>query len=515
MVALLGGYTFGFVAAAVCVVLLTYVTYQLLKNYLHNWKELKPVPGIGYTYPFIGNALQFKSNAGDFFGQLVGYTNEFRNSPLLKIWVGPVPFLVLYHAETIETVLNNPIHMDKAYVYNFLHPWLGTGLLTSTGDKWRRRRKMLTPTFHFSILTEFLEVMNEQAEVLIEKLEKHAGKGKFNCFNHITLCALDIICETAMGKKIYAQSNYDSDYVRCVYRMSDIITRRQRMPWYWPDIVYKYFGEGREHNRSLKILHSFTESVIHERSDHLNYIESDSESDQGMKKRKAFLDMLLKATDENGKNLTNMDIQEEVDTFMFEGHDTTAAAMNWAVHLLGTHPEVQRKAQQELFEVFGESERPVNTEDLKKLRYLECVIKEALRLFPSVPFFARAICEDTKINGYRVPKGANAIIVTYALHRDPRYFPEPEEFRPERFMPENTVGRHPYAYIPFSAGLRNCIGQRFAIMEEKVILASILRSFNIVACQKREDLRPLGELVLRPEQGIWITLERRKKLNQF
>ncbi|XP_055061630.2 cytochrome P450 4V8 isoform X1 [Misgurnus anguillicaudatus] len=515
MVVFVGGYTFGFLAAAVCVVLLTYVTYQLLKNYLHNWKELKPVPGIGYTYPFIGNALQFKSNAGDFFCQLVGYTNEFRNSPLLKVWIGPVPFLILYHAETIETVLNNPIHMDKAYVYNFLHPWLGTGLLTSTGDKWRRRRKMLTPTFHFSILTEFLEVMNEQAEVLIEKLEKHAGKGPFNCFNHITLCALDIICETAMGKKIYAQSNYDSDYVRCVYRMSDIITRRQRMPWYWPDIVYKYFGEGREHNRSLKILHSFTESVIHERSDYLSYIESDSESDQGMKKRRAFLDMLLKATDENGKNLTYKDIQEEVDTFMFEGHDTTAAAMNWAVHLLGTHPEVQKKAQQELFEVFGESERPVNTEDLKKLRYLECVIKEALRLFPSVPFFARAICQDTQINGYRVPKGANAIIVTYALHRDPRFFPDPEEFRPERFMPENSVGRHPYAYIPFSAGLRNCIGQRFAIMEEKVILASILRSFNIVACQKREDLRPLGELVLRPEQGIWITLERRKKLNQF
>ncbi|XP_073670498.1 cytochrome P450 4V8 isoform X2 [Paramisgurnus dabryanus] len=505
----------GLVVFVSLLTLLTFITIYLLKDYMRKWRDMKAIPGIHPTYPFLGNALNFKSDGRDFFGQLVGYTNEFRNSPLLKIWVGPVPFLVLYHAETIETVLNNPIHMDKAYVYNFLHPWLGTGLLTSTGDKWRRRRKMLTPTFHFSILTEFLEVMNEQAEVLIEKLEKHAGKGKFNCFNHITLCALDIICETAMGKKIYAQSNYDSDYVRCVYRMSDIITRRQRMPWYWPDIVYKYFGEGREHNRSLKILHSFTESVIHERSDHLNYIESDSESDQGMKKRKAFLDMLLKATDENGKNLTNMDIQEEVDTFMFEGHDTTAAAMNWAVHLLGTHPEVQRKAQQELFEVFGESERPVNTEDLKKLRYLECVIKEALRLFPSVPFFARAICEDTKINGYRVPKGANAIIVTYALHRDPRYFPEPEEFRPERFMPENTVGRHPYAYIPFSAGLRNCIGQRFAIMEEKVILASILRSFNIVACQKREDLRPLGELVLRPEQGIWITLERRKKLNQF
>ncbi|XP_073697831.1 cytochrome P450 4V8 isoform X1 [Garra rufa] len=510
MGAFVGVYTFGFVAASVCVILLTYITYQLLKNYLHNWKQLKPIPGIGNTYPFIGNALQFKANAGDFFCQVVGYTKEFWNSPLFKLWIGPVPFLILYHAETIETVLNNPVHMDKAYAYKFLHPWLGTGLLTSTGDKWRHRRKLLTPTFHFSILNEFLEVMNEQAEVLIDKLEKQAGKGPFNCFSHITLCALDIICETAMGKKVYAQSNHDSEYVRSVYRMSDIIARRQRMPWYWPDFVYNYFGEGREHNRSLKVLHSFTESVINERAEYIHYVESDSESDQGMRKRRAFLDMLLKTTDEDGKNLTHKDIQEEVDTFMFEGHDTTAAAMNWAVHLLGSHPEVQRKAQQELQEIFGESERPINTEDLKKLRYLECVIKEALRLFPSVPFFARTICEDTHINGYKVPKGANVIVITYSLHRDPRYFPDPEEFRPERFLPENSAGRHPYAYIPFSAGLRNCIGQRFALMEEKVILASILRYFNIVACQKRDELRPLGELVLRPERGIWITLERRK-----
>ncbi|CAB1328135.1 unnamed protein product [Coregonus sp. 'balchen'] len=440
MAIVLGAYTLGLLGVSLFVSMLTYATYHLLSSYLHKWREMKPIPEIEGTYPLIGNALQFKANGGDFFRQIIGYTEQFRDSPLLKIWIGPVPFLLLFHAETIETVLNNPVHMDKAYAYKFLQPWLGTGLLTSTGNKWRRRRKLLTPTFHFSILTEFLEVMNEQAEVLVEKLDKVAGKGPFNCFNHVTLCALDIICETAMGKKIYAQSNYDSEYVQCVYKMSDIITRRQRMPWFWPDFFYNYFGEGWEHNRSLKVLHSFTSN-------------SDSESDQGMRKRRAFLDMLLKTTDEEGNKLTHEDIQEEVDTFMFRGHDTTAAAMNWAIHLLGSHPEVQRK----------------------------------------------------------VPKGANAIILTYSLHRDPRHFPQPEEFRPERFMPENCVGRHPYAFIPFSAGLRNCIGQRFAMMEEKVILASIFRYFNVEACQKREDLRPLGELILRPEKGIWINLEKRKQ----
>ncbi|TMS23071.1 Cytochrome P450 4V2 [Larimichthys crocea] len=118
--------------------------------------------------------------------------------------------------------------------------------------------------------------------------------------------------------------------------------------------------------------------------------------------------MLLKATYEDGNKMTHQDIQEEVDTFMFEGHDTTAAAMNWVLHLLGSHPEAQSKVQQELQEVFGTSDRPVNTEDLKKLRYLDCVIKEALRLFPSVPFFGRNLGEDCHINGFKVPKGANA-----------------------------------------------------------------------------------------------------------
>ncbi|XP_056624881.1 cytochrome P450 4V2 isoform X1 [Triplophysa dalaica] len=505
-----GLYVLGVIFTTVLILLLASTTFHPLKRYLEKWNEMRSIPGMAGAYPIIGNALQFKTNAGDFFNQIIQGTNENRHLPLVKVWVGPVPFLILYHAENIEVVLNNSKHIDKSYSYRFLHPWLGTGLLTSTGEKWRNRRKMLTPTFHFSILSDFLEVMNEQTEILIQKMEENGDGEPFNCFSYITLCALDIICETAMGKNIYAQSNADSEYVQSVYKMSDIISKRQRAPWLWPDWIYRMLEEGKEQSRRLRILHYFTASVIKERAK-LMTSDCDSDSEQRPRKRQAFLDMLLKTTDENGKNLSHADIQEEVDTFMFEGHDTTAASMNWALHLIGSHPEVQKGVQAELQEVFGSSLRHVEVEDLKKLRYLECVIKESLRIFPAVPLFARSLCETCHINGFKVPEGVNAVIIPYALHRDPRYFPEPEEFRPERFLPENSKGRHPYAYIPFSAGPRNCIGQRFALMEEKVVLATILRHFEVESCQSREELRPLGELILRPEKGIWIKLQKRTK----
>ncbi|KAG2465691.1 CP4V2 protein, partial [Polypterus senegalus] len=151
--------------------------------------------------------------------------------------------------------------------------------------------------------------------------------------------------------------------------------------------------------------------------------------------------------------------------------------------------------------VSGNSSRHVSMDDLKKLKYLECVIKESLRLYPSVPMFAP---------GHEIPKGVNAIIIPYSLHRDPKWFPDPEKFNPERFLPENSSHRHPFAFVPFSAGLRNCIGQRFAIMEEKVILSTVLRHFEVESKQRREELDLTGELILRPENGIWIKLINRK-----
>ncbi|KAJ7382901.1 Cytochrome P450 4V2 [Desmophyllum pertusum] len=146
---------------------------------------------------------------------------------------------------------------------------------------------------------------------------------------------------------------------------------------------------------------------------------------------------------------------------------------------------------------------------MKELRYLECVIKESQRLFPSVPFFARRTTEDCYLGGYVVPKYTTVGVSTIGLHRNPDVWPAPLEFNPDRFLPENSQGRHPYAFLPFSAGPRNCIGQRFAILEEKTILAYILHHFNISAMQSFDEVKTCAELVTRPKEGIFVSLSRR------
>lgn len=190
------------------------------------------------------------------------------------------------------------------------------------------------------------------------------------------------------------------------------------------------------------------------------------------------------------------------------GHDTTTAGISWTIFLLGLHPEIQDKVHAELDSIFHGSDRKVTFSDMSEMKYLERVIKEALRLYPSVPIIGRTLSEDVQLDDYFIPKGCMIKIDLFHLHRDPRYFDEPEKFNPDRFLPE-FMNRHPYAYIPFSAGPRNCIGQKFAAYEEKSVVSAILRNFRIRTVDKRDDVKMINELVLRPIGGINVTLERR------
>lgn len=188
-------------------------------------------------------------------------------------------------------------------------------------------------------------------------------------------------------------------------------------------------------------------------------------------------------------------------------------AISWSLFMIGLDQEIQSKIHSEIDSVFGDDKsRAITASDLPQLKYLEASIKEALRLFPSVPAIARLVNEDFELGSHFIPKGATLLIYPYALHRNEEVFPNPEVYRPERFLTENTSSEakiNPYAYVPFSAGPRNCIGQRFALTEEKIVLANLLRNFVVSARVHRDQVRVAMELVTRPKDPILLSFRRR------
>ncbi|KAJ8027006.1 Cytochrome P450 4c3 [Holothuria leucospilota] len=362
-------------------------------------------------------------------------------------------------------ILRNIKHDGKGYFYKTcVSPWLGDGLLVSEGSKWATRRKLLTPSFHFAILEKFLIVFNEQAQCLTEKISLLADTPSVNLPPLISLCSLDIMSETIMGLRLAAQEGGSSEYVEAVHRMSKIIMERTRKPWYWSNFIFRRTQLGKAHEKCLRILHNTTKQVIHERKLEIqergrtDFFVDDKSRDVRNRRRLAFLDLLIEVQKQD-PSLTDEGIQEEVDTFMFEGHDTVSTSLTMALYLIGRHPKVQEKIQEELHRVFGnDRDRYMTSEDLQQLEYLSCVMKESQRLLTTVPAIGRDLEEDTRIGGIDVPKGTHVTLGLYLLHRDPNQFPEPEKFDPDRFLPSNSEGRHNFAFIPFSAGHRNCIG---------------------------------------------------------
>lgn len=268
-----------------------------------------------------------------------------------------------------------------------------------------------------------------------------------------------------MGTSVKALRNADSEYVQAVKEAANISVRRmfdfvRRTPMFYLTPRYAKL------RKTLKILHGYTDNVIISRRKQLeesgqdnSRLEANDENEFGVKKREAFLDLLLK-TNINGKALTNLEIREEVDTFMFEGHDTTTSAVSFTLYNLAKYPIVQQKAYEEVISVVGEDPlKSLEFSHLHDLTYLDTVIKETLRLYPSVPIIGRRCVEEVTIEGKTIPAGANIIIGIYFMGRDPEYFDNPLEFKPERFGGETSVEKfNPYKYVPFSAGPRNCIG---------------------------------------------------------
>ncbi|MFH4979846.1 hypothetical protein AB6A40_006555 [Gnathostoma spinigerum] len=473
------------------------------------------------TYPVIGNLMLLPTSNLELICT-VDYVMERyafkRDDGIVTIWLGPVPIVFLARSTSAKVLLESQNATTKSHEYEILQQLLGQGLITSAGEKWFTRRRMLTPAFHFNILKHFIPIINDNIHQFITILDDLCTENvKFDLFPYLKRLSLDVIAETAMGIKINSLGGENEDYCYATKRIYELMWDYIRFPWLWLKPAWKLSGYEKEFNECLQVAKNMTNKVIREKKREIAK-RSDSGKDsitilddfvaKAPKKRLAFLDLLLEMQHEN--KLTDEDIREEVDTFMMAGHDTLSSTLGFMLFLLGHEQDVQQKIYEEIIDVLGDNiDGPIAEEDTTKMKFMDMCMKESIRLFPTVPFLGRTISTDMVVGDTVIPAQTTVVVATYAVQRDPLQYERPNEFYPEHFSPESAAKRDPFAFLPFSAGPRNCLGRKFALTEQKLTLASVLRRFKVISVLKKESNFSLPELTLKPSNGFPIRLERR------
>uniref|UniRef100_A0A2K6FKT1 Cytochrome P450 family 4 subfamily F member 152 n=1 Tax=Propithecus coquereli TaxID=379532 RepID=A0A2K6FKT1_PROCO len=276
-------------------------------------------------------------------------------------WLGPtLPVITLCHPDFVRSVLNASAAVAPKDVifYSFLKPWLGDGILLSAGDKWSRHRRMLTPAFHFNILKPYVKIFNKSVNIMHAKWQRLASEGSvcLDMFEHISLMTLDSLQKCVFGFDSNCQES-PSEYIAAISELSALIVKRNRQLFLHADFLYYLTPDGRRFRRACDLVHNFTDAVIQERR---RALESQGVDDFLKAKAKSktldFIDVLLLAKDENGKELSDKDIRAEADTFMFGGHDTTASGISWVLYNLARHPEYQERCRQEVRKLLRDRE---------------------------------------------------------------------------------------------------------------------------------------------------------------
>lgn len=495
------------------------------------------------TLPLLGNAHYVIGKSHNEILELALKLGK-KYSNVARVWIGPKLLIILTNPADIEIILNSNVYIQKSDEYRFFKPWLGNGLLISNGEHWRSHRKLIAPAFHQNVLKSFVGTFNSNSLNVVRRMEKEVGK-VFDIHDYMSETTVDILLETAMGHKRMGDNDEGFKYAMAVMKMCDILHARHLKAYLRFDSVFNLTNVKKQQEKLLSTIHGLTKRVIKEKKalyeknlsegnvptpslaeiiaddyvkkpppkkveglrDDLDEID---ENDVGEKRRLAFLDLMIEAA-KNGANLNDDEIKEEVDTIMFEGHDTTAAGSSFTLCLMAIHQDVQARVYQELKTIFGDSPRECTFADTLEMKYLERVILESLRMYPPVPIIARKINEDVQLasENYVLPAGCTVVIGTLKVHRREDIYPNPDVFDPDNFLPERTQNRHYYSFIPFSAGPRSCVGRKYAMIKLKILISTILRNYKVKSNLKESDFRLQGDIILKRSDGFRIEIEPR------
>ena len=376
----------------------------------------------------------------------------------------------------------------KGRVFQANRELFGSGLLTSEGDFWQHQRTLIQPSFHRERIAAYARTMVNHSQRMLEIW----GDGDTrDVHREMMSLTLGIAARTLFSVEIAEESariGRALDVVLVVSANPRRLLRLMRMLPLPSELRYR---------RAVRDLDEIVFGIIRDR----RTSTSTSAEDAG-----DLLGTLLSVRDENGKPMTDQQLRDETLTLLLAGHETTSTALTWTWYLLSQHPEVEQKLHAELKKVLGE--RPPTPEDLPRLPYTERVVKESLRLYPPASAILRLAVEESEIGGYRIPKNSSIGMSAWVTHHDPRFFPDPEKFDPDRWTDEFQRSLPRFAFFPFGGGPRVCIGAQFAMMEAVLVLATVSQKF-ILRLVHGHPVETFASVTLRPRYGMRMTLHRR------
>jgi cytochrome P450 len=383
---------------------------------------------------------------------------------------------VVHHPDDVKRVLvSNHRNYTKGMGLDRVKILLGKGLMTSEGDLWKRQRYMMQPFFHRRVITEFAKTLDSANDRFIARWEALAAHGEpVNITEEMSELTLDIVLRSIFGRDLDRMSEQAGG------NPFEVVTKNQERNL---QFAFKF--------RSLaKIVAGLMERRRAEQEEHFDY-----------------LGMLMDARDKDtGAAMSDRELIDEVMTLVVAGHETTASGLNWTWYLLSQNPEAEARLHAEI-DAAPDMLTP-GLAQMESLAYTQQVVNEALRLYPPGWLLSRRTIEADVLGGYEIPAGANVLLPLYLLHRDGRFWKDPEAFWPERFAPEHEAERPRFSYMPFAAGPRHCIGETFALYEMLMHLYKVARRYRLTYVPDK-PLELEAQINLRTLHPLHMRLERR------
>ena len=437
--------------------------------------ERPPGPGglpvIGVFHEYVRQPFEFATRVSREYGPIAYYRSLGTD------------FYQVTEPELVEEVL---VHRNQRFIKGSLFqrtlgPVLGEGLLNAEGERWRRQRHMVNPAFHPDRITEYADVMVGETEAA---LASWADGETVNVHAEMMTLTLEIVARTLFGVDV-------GDRTAEVAEALDVVMKRAENPLGGLVPAWAPTPGNRRFRRAIDTIDDVAADIVAKR-------RADPGDD--------VVSALLAARDESGDAMREELIRDEVRTLLLAGHETTALALTFTLFVLAQHPEVEAKLVAELDDVLDG--RPATAADAEALEFTDRVVTESMRLYPPVHGILREASEDVELGGYTVPEGSTLSINQWTVHRDPRFYDDPMAFRPDRWTPEFERSLPRFAYFPFSGGPRRCVGDRFAMLEAKLVLATLYqhRHFELVS-EPRLSLS--ASITTRPTEPVLMRIHDR------